>query len=345
MRPEANDVVAYLRAEGVDLKVMSGDAAATVEAVARAAGFADTTSITGDDLPDDPALLDEVAATHAIFARVSPEQKQSLVEALARRGRYTAMVGDGVNDVPAMKAARVAIALGSGAQIARGVSDIVLIANDFRAIPRGIAEGRRILANIRRVAKLFVVKSAFAMTLILTAGAGGAAYPLLPRHLSLAAFFTIGVPAFALALAPLSGRPPRVAFLRDLLRFSFPAGAVSGLAVILAYTFARSVSDVATGRTVALVVLVLTGFYLVLVLEDDAMQHSRARARSVLLLMGLLLAGFVAVFLIEPVRVFFAIEVLGPVEILFALIAFVFSVGVLGLLQFRIPFVSRRLFG
>ncbi len=345
MRPEAREVVAYLRDEGVDLKVMSGDAPGTVEAVARAAGFADTSSITGADLPDDPAALEEIAAAHAIFARVTPEQKQALIEALARRGRYTAMVGDGVNDVPAMKAARIAIALGSGAQIARGVSDIVLIGNDFRAIPLGIAEGRRILANIRRVAKLFVVKSSFAATLILTVGVAGVAYPLLPRHLSLAAFFTIGVPAFALALAPSSGRPPRLAFMRDLLRFAVPGGVVSGGAVILAYSFARSVSDVPTGRTVALVVLVLTGLYLVLLLEDEAMQHSRVRAHSVLLLMGVLLAGFVAVFLIEPVRSFFALEVLGFVEWLLALVAFAFAVGVFGLLRFRIPFVSRRLFG
>ena len=266
MRPEANEVVAYLRQEGVDLKVMSGDAPGTVAAVARAAGFPDTSTVTGADLPDDPAALEEIAAAHAIFARVTPDLKKALVEALARRGRYTAMVGDGVNDVAAMKAARIAIALGSGSQIARGVSDIVLVEDDFRSIPQGIVEGRRILLNIRRVAKLFVVKSAFAATLILTVGVAGAAYPLLPRQLSFAALFTVGLPAFVLAIAPSTGRPPKRNFTKDLMRFSVPGGVVSAIAVIVAYAFARSVSDVETGRTVALVVLVLTGLYLVLLL-------------------------------------------------------------------------------
>ena len=345
MRPEAADVVAYLRQEGVDLKVMSGDAPGTVAAVARAAGFPDTSTVTGADLPDDAAALEEIAAAHAIFARVSPDQKKALIEALGRRGRYTAMVGDGVNDVPAMKAARLSVALGTGSQIARGVSDIVLVADDFAAIPKGIVEGRRILLNIRRVAKLFVVKSAFAATLILTIGLSGAAYPLLPRHLSFAAFFTIAVPAFVLALAPSTGRPPRRNFTRDLMRFSVPGGVVSALAVIVAYAFARSVSDVETGRTVALVVLVLTGLYLVLLLEDEAMQESKVRARSVLALMAALLIGFVGAFLIDPIRDFFALAPLGPVEIMIALGAFAFSVGVFGLLRFRIPIVAQRLFG
>ncbi len=345
MRPEATGVVAFLRAEGVDLKVMSGDAPGTVAAVARAAGFPDISTITGADLPDDPAELEEVAAAHAIFARVSPDQKKALIEALGRRGRYTAMVGDGVNDVPAMKAARLSVALGSGSQIARGVSDIVLVEDDFGAIPQGIAEGRRILLNIRRVAKLFVVKSAFAATLILTIGVSGAAYPLLPRHLSFAAFFTIGLPAFVLALAPSTGRPPRRNFTRDLMRFSVPGGVVSALAVLVAYAFARSVADVETGRTVALVVLVLTGLYLVLLLEDEAMQESKVRARAVFTLMGAMLTAFIGAFLIQPIRDFFALATLGPIEILIALGAFAFSIGVFGLLRFRIPIVARRLFG
>ena len=129
------------------------------------------------------------------------------------------------------------------------------------------------------------------------------------------------------------------------MRFSVPGGVVSALAVIVAYAFARSVSDVETGRTVALVVLVLTGLYLVLLLEDEAMQESKVRARSVLALMGALLAVFVGLFLIDPVRDFFELAPLGPIEIMIALGAFAFSVGVFGLLRFRIPIIAQRLFG
>jgi len=276
-------------------------------------------------------LIAKVAATHAIFARVSPEHKRELVRALARRGRYVAMVGDGVNDVPAMKAARIAVALGNGSQIARGVSDIVLVANDFTAIPRGIDEGRRILANIRRVAKLFVVKSAFAATLVLTVGIAGGAYPLLPRHLSLAAALTVGIPSFALALAPSTGRPPRLEFIRDLARFSVPGGVVSALAVLAAYGATKALPGrtVADGRTVAVIVVVLTGLYLILLLEDEAMERSNVRAAAV---------G-------SPfMRSFFALTRLGVVEVLLAVLGAIFAVGALGLLGFRAPLIVRRLF-
>jgi magnesium-transporting ATPase (P-type) len=315
--------------------------------VARAAGFADTSTIAGADLPTDLDQLEQIAGAHAIFARVTPEQKKALVAALTRRGRYVAMVGDGVNDVPAMKAARLAVALGNGSQIARGVSDIVLVTNDFSAIPKGIVEGRRILANIRRVAKLFVVKSAFAATLILTIGISGAAYPLLPRQLSFAATFTVGLPAFALALAPSTGRPPKRSFLRDLARFSIPGGVASAFAVLAAYGATRAMPGrtIADARTVAVIVLVLTGLYLVLLLEDEAMEDSRIRRGSVLALMGALLGGLVAAFLIDPIRTFFALEPVGPVEILIALLSWLFTTGLLGLMGFRAPLVARRLFG
>jgi P-type E1-E2 ATPase len=345
MRADAADVVAFLKREGVALKIMSGDAPGTVDAVARAAGFPDGGVVSGADLPTDDASLAAAAAGNAVFARVSPEQKQALVRSLVDRGRYVAMVGDGVNDVPAMKAARIAVALGSGSQIARGVSDIVLVWDDFGAIPRGVEEGRRILANLRRVAKLFVVKSAFAATLILTAGIAGAAYPLLPRQLSLAATLTVGIPSLALALAPSTGRPPTLEFIRDLLRFSVPGGVVSGLAVLATYGATRSLPHrgVPEARTVALIVLVLVGLYLVLLLEDEAMQSSRLRGTAVAALVCGLLLALVAVFAIDPLRTFFALSSPDGVELLLALLGAVFSIGLLGLLGFEAPLFLRRL--
>ena len=345
MRPDALDLVAYLRREGVDLKIMSGDAPATVQAVARAAGFPVDSAVAGPDLPDDPQALGEVVERHAVFARVTPEQKRGLVLALRARGRYPAMVGDGVNDVPAMKAASLAIAVGGGAQIARGVSDIVLLRDDFRAVPAGIVEGRRILANIRRVAKLFVVKSAFAATLILTIGLAGGDYPLLPRQISFAALLTVGVPAFALALAPSTGRPPALSFMRDLAHFSVPGGIVSALAVLAAYGATRSLPgrSVEDARTVAVIVLVLTGLYLVWLLEDEAMQRSQVRALGVVGLMASLLALLAVSFALPPVRRFFALEPLGAAELLLSLLGAVFAVGALGLLGFRAPLLARRL--
>jgi P-type E1-E2 ATPase len=347
IRPDAVETLAFLAREGIDVKVVSGDAPATVAAVAEAVGLAGGTAIAGPDLPSDPTALEGAALAHGVFARTTPEQKRELVAALIRRGRYVAVIGDGVNDVPAMKAARIAVALGSGSQIARGVADIVLVTDDFGAIPRGIVEGRRILANVRRVAKLFVVKSAFAATLILTVGVSGAAYPLLPRHLSLAATFTVGLPAFALALASSSGRPKELSFLRDLARFSVPAGCASALAVLAGYAATRALPGrtVADARTVAVIILVLTGLYCVLLLEDDAMARSRVRRGSVLALMGALIAGLALAFALAPVRHFFALAQVGAVEVLLAVLAATFTVGVLGLFGFRAPLLARRLFG
>ena len=187
------------------------------------------------------------------------------------------MVGDGVNDVPALKAARLAIAQGSGSEMARSVADVVLVRGDFAAVPRMVEEGRKILRNVQRVAKLFVTKSVFAIFLILLIGLTETAYPLLPRHLSLAATLTIGIPGFFLALAPSAGEWRTQGFLRDVARFAIPAGTAAGLGVLSAYHFALNVAGVplVEARSVATTVLVLVGLYFVYVLE--AVGRRRAR--------------------------------------------------------------------
>lgn len=346
MRSDAAEVVAFFREQGVDLKVISGDAPRTVEAVAKAAGFGDTTAISGADLPTgDLDAIADVAVTHSVFGRITPDQKRELVDGLRRRGRYVAMIGDGVNDVPAMKAARMSIALGSGSQIAKSVSDMVLINGSFATLPKGVAEGRRILANIRRVAKLFVVKSAFAATLILMIGVAGAEYPLLPRHITLAAAFTIGIPGFVLAIAPSVGRPTNVPFLRDLLRFSVPGGVVSAIGVMAAYGITRSLPgrSLEDARSAALLVLVFIGLYLILLLEDEAIEQSQVRAWGVGLLMLALVAGFVAAFAIPPVADFFSINPPDFTELLVVIGSLGIAIGVLGALGFRAPLFLRAL--
>ncbi len=346
MRADAREVVAYFRQEGVDLKVISGDAPRTVEAVAIAAGFTNVSAISGSDLPDgDLGAMADIAEQHSVFGRITPDQKRELVDALRRRGRYVAMIGDGVNDVPAMKAARMSIALGTGSQIAKGVSDIVLINGSFASLPAGVAEGRRILSNIRRVAKLFVVKSTFAATLVLTIGLSGAAYPLLPRHLTLAAAFTVGIPAFVLAIAPSVGRPTEVPFLRDLLRFSVPGGIVSAIGVVAAYGITRSLPgrSIEDGRSAALLVLVFVGLYLILLLEDEAIEESEVRAWGVGVLMGALIVGAIVAFALPPVAGFFAISPPDFAEWVVILGATALAIGTLGALGFRAPLFIRAL--
>ena len=357
MRDQTSETIAFLRSAGVAVKVISGDGPVTVEAVARAAGL-DTTGrvITGDDLPKDGRELGLAAERCVVFARIQPEQKRALVEALVTRGRRVAMVGDGVNDVPALKASQVAIALGSGSQIAKGVADLVLVGLDFSSIPAAIGEGRKILRNVRRVAKLFVAKSVFAAVLILTIGIGGGAYPFLPRQLSLAAAFTVGLPTFFLALAPPPPeRRPR-GFIREVLAFAIPAGIVTGAAVLLGHGLVhtalnRSPSE---SQTTSTTILILVGLYLVLVLESTGMRTSVRRARAIPALCLLLVIAYGAMISLGPARDYFSLAPPSTLPVLVSLICTVFAIGALGAIglsltrpggeqvELVIPFRRRR---
>lgn len=270
LRAETRETVAYLQAEGVELKVISGDAPETVAAIASDAGIPlSEPPVDGRELPDDPAALRELALRAAVVGRISPEGKRRLVEALRDAGKHVAMVGDGVNDVPALKAAQLGIAQATGSQMAKTVADVVLVSGDFGSVPPMIAEGRKVLRNLQRVTKLFVTKSAFAAFLIVTIGLTPQSYPFLPRHLSLAAAIAVGIPAFFLALAPSTGPWRPTEFLKDVARFAVPAGTGAGLGVLSSYLFARNVIDLPLdeARTVATTVLVVVGLYLILALE------------------------------------------------------------------------------
>jgi cation-transporting P-type ATPase E len=301
LRPEARDTVDFFRKEGVELKVMSGDAPETVGAIARDAGI-EGEAVTGD------APVAELAQARVV-GRISPEGKRAVVEALRDRGRYVAMVGDGVNDVPALKASRLAIAQGSGSEMARSVADVVLVNGDFAAVPEMVAQGRKILRNIQRVTKLFAAKSAFAAFLILSIGLTDEPYPLLPRHLTLAATLTVGIPAFFLALAPSTGPWRTEGFLREIGRFAVPAGTFAGIGVLFSYLFSVNVAGVPLeeARTAATTVLIAVGLYLVVALEA-----SPGRRRAwVLGLVGALSLVYCIVLAVGGLRHFFGLETLG----------------------------------
>jgi cation-transporting P-type ATPase E len=334
MRPDAATTIAYLHRAGVEVKIISGDGPATVAAVARAAGIeTDGRVTTGAELPEEASAFRQSALDNAIFARVQPEHKRQLVAALRRGGRRVGMVGDGVNDVPALKECDVAVALGSGSQLAKGVADVVLVSESFEAIPFAIEEGRRILRNVQRVAKLFVAKSVFAATLILTVGVGGGAFPFLPRQLSLAAAITVGIPAFFLALAP-AAQAPQKPFLRDVAAFAIPAGLVLGVAVLLGYGLVHTSLDrsAQASQTTSMTILVFVGLYLVLVLESGSMRRSRVRGALVPLLVALLAAAYLVVLSIPFLRDAFALAAPSPLPMIVSIICTTFAIGALGML-------------
>ena len=162
-------------------------------------------ALDGEALPSEPEALRKAVLAAPAVGRISPDGKRAVVDALTDAGRYVAMVGDGVNDVPALGEARLAIAQGSGTQMARTVADLVLVRNDFGVVPGMVAEGRQILRNIQRVAQLFVTKSVFVAVVGLAVAIPTATFPLLPRQFTIASTVTIGIPAFVLALAPSLG--------------------------------------------------------------------------------------------------------------------------------------------
>jgi len=333
LRPNVSRTIAFLIEQGVEVKVLSGDSPQTVSAIARDAGIPVRGVGVGSDIPQVADQRSDWALQASVVGRISPEGKREVVQALTDAGRYVAMLGDGVNDVLALKASRLAIAQGSGAQMSRSVADLVLVSGDFAIVPTLVAEGRRALRNLQRVTKLYVTKSAFAAFLILTIGITSTAYPLLPRHFSLAATLTIGVPTFFLALAPSSGPWRPEGFVRRVGRWAVPAGTISGVGVVSGYLFALHDLDfsVLRARTIATIVLVAVGLYLVLALEAAG-----SRRRSTLVgAMCLSLAGaFVAAFVLAAVRHFFELSVPTPGMIATAAVASLLAIGALALAGF-----------
>jgi cation-transporting ATPase E/undecaprenyl-diphosphatase len=318
LRPQIRETVAFLRDEGIELKVFSGDSPDTVAAIAKDVGIdVSGPGIDGHDLPEDPDELLELAKRATVVGRISPEGKRRVVQALTDSGRYVAMIGDGVNDVPALKASRLAIAQGNGTQMAKSVADIVLVKGDFAVVPPMIAQGRRVLRNIRRVAKLYVTKSAFAAFLILMIGITSTAYPMLPRHFSLAATVTIGIPTFFLALAPSEGKWHSSNFVRDVLLFAVPTGVFAGLGSVTSYLIAINVLDLSLveSRTVATTALVLIGLYLIVVLEQAGWRGGK----GILAMCAAMLALYATAFAIPAARDFFQIAVPNAKMVLAAL--------------------------
>ena len=308
IRADAAATLAYFREQGVTLKVISGDSPSTVASVVRRAGL----GLLGEPvdakaLPADPEALADFMESHTVFGRVKPEQKRDMVAALQSHGHVVAMTGDGVNDVLALKTADMGIAMGAGAPAARAVAELVLLDGRFATLPEVVAEGRRVMANVERVASLFVTKTVYAALLALGAGLFAANYPLLPRHFTLIDALTIGIPGFFLALAPAAPRY-RPGLLPRVLRFMLVCGAVMTAATAISYSWALRVADaarttdVAEARTVAVLTITFVGIW---VLTELSRPLTRARLALVLAMV----AGIAGVIVLPFARSFFALPV------------------------------------
>ncbi|MGW1796186.1 HAD-IC family P-type ATPase [Streptomyces sp. NPDC001984] len=237
LRPDAADTLRYFADQNVHAKVISGDNAVSVGAVAAKLGLSGTT-VDARRLPADKDGMATALDEGTVFGRVTPQQKRDMVGALQSHGHTVAMTGDGVNDVLALKDADIGVSMGSGSEATRAVAQIVLLNNSFATLPSVVAEGRRVIGNITRVATLFLVKTVYSVLLAVLVVCWQVEYPFLPRHLTLLSTLTIGVPAFFLALAPNKERA-RPHFVRQVMRYSIPGGLVAGIATFVTYLLAR----------------------------------------------------------------------------------------------------------
>ncbi len=343
LRPDARETIRYMRDQEMDLKLISGDAPQTVTAVASAVGIpAGAGVVTGEELPEERQALGQVAEQNTVFCRIRPEQKKALVSALADRGRFVAMIGDGVNDVPALKRARMAVAMGSGSQITKGIADIVLLKDQFSRLPRAVSEGRRIARNIHRLGRLYVTKTIYAAALVLLVAVPGWAFPFLPRQLTLAAFLTIGIPSFVLALAPSDGPLYRGRLLRALAAFAVPAGLAIAAASLAAFFFVDTVfgGSLEAGRTAATTTLVVLGLCFILLLERGPGREHIAIQSYMLAMVAALGALYALVLAVKPIRDFFDMVPLGGGQLFLALLSAAAGL-VLASIVWRIPVIEQ----
>ncbi|MFF9816616.1 HAD-IC family P-type ATPase [Streptomyces sp. NPDC014006] len=237
LRPDAADTLHYFTEQDVHAKVISGDNAVSVGAVAAKLGLKGS-AVDARRLPAGREEMARELDEGTVFGRVTPRQKRDMVGALQSRGHTVAMTGDGVNDVLALKDADIGVSMGSGSEATRAVAQIVLLNNSFATLPSVVAEGRRVIGNITRVATLFLVKTVYSVLLAVLVVCWQVEYPFLPRHLTLLSTLTIGVPAFFLALAPNKERA-RPHFVRRVMRYAVPGGVVAGAATFVTYLLAR----------------------------------------------------------------------------------------------------------
>ncbi|MBQ9307975.1 MAG: HAD-IC family P-type ATPase [Clostridia bacterium] len=323
VRPDARETLAYFREEGVDIRILSGDDPRTVAAVARSVGLSGTDRFVDTALLSD-AELQAASKDTVIFGRVTPERKKELVLALQEAGHHVAMTGDGVNDIPALKAADCSIAMASGSEAARNAAQITLVSSDFSLLPEVVLEGRRVVNNVTRSASLFLVKTLYSLFLTLLLLFLPATYPFQPVQLTAISSFTVGIPAFFLSLESNRERI-RGGFLRTVLRNAMPGAVCVTLCACFSMIMENFGWSVELGSTIATLCAGGIGLMSLYFISRPLNLYRR----TILLAMTLLL---LAVFLFAGKIIYFTPPSLPNLMVFFGLMVFSF---VLMLCMFR----------
>ncbi|WP_327137138.1 cation-translocating P-type ATPase [Streptomyces sp. NBC_01340] len=334
LRPDAADTLRYFAEQDVKAKVISGDNAVSVGAVAGKLGLSGAV-VDARHLPDEKEEMAKSLDKGTVFGRVTPQQKRDMVGALQSRGHTVAMTGDGVNDVLALKDADIGVSMGSGSEATRAVAQIVLLNNSFSTLPSVVAEGRRVIGNITRVATLFLVKTVYSVLLAILVVCWRVEYPFLPRHLTLLSTLTIGIPAFFLALAPNTERA-RPHFVRRVMRYSIPGGVVAAVATFVTYLMARhhytGPGELDAETSAATLTLFLISMWVLAIIARPYTWWRIALVAS----MGL---AFLVVLIVPWLQHFFALKLVG---VQMPWIAVGISVVAAATLEFLWRWVDRR---
>ncbi|MFI7238631.1 HAD-IC family P-type ATPase [Streptomyces cyaneofuscatus] len=336
LRPDAAETLKYFAQQNVATKVISGDNAVSVGAVAGKLGLAGAeNTLDARKMPTDPDAMATAMERHAVFGRVTPQQKRDMVAALQSRGHTVAMTGDGVNDVLALKDADIGVSMGSGSEATRAVAQIVLLNNSFATLPSVVAEGRRVIGNITRVATLFLTKTVYSVLLAILVVCTQVEYPFLPRHLTLLSTLTIGVPAFFLALAPNKERA-QPHFVRRVMRYAIPSGVIAATATFTTYLVARhhyaGPGALEAETSAATLTLFLTSMW---VLAIIARPYTWWR----IVLVAAMGFGFLIVLVVPWLQDFFALKLVGTTM---PWTAVGIAVAAAALLEFSWRLVGRR---
>ncbi|MER6009941.1 HAD-IC family P-type ATPase [Streptomyces bluensis] len=335
LRPDAADTLRYFDEQNVRAKVISGDNAISVGAVAGKLGL-NGEVVDARRLPAERHAMADALDAGTVFGRVSPQQKRDMVGAMQSKGHTVAMTGDGVNDVLALKDADIGVSMGSGSEATRAVAQIVLLNNSFATLPSVVAEGRRVIGNITRVATLFLVKTVYSVLLAILVVCWQVEYPFLPRHLTLLSTLTIGVPAFFLALAPNKERA-KPDFVGRVMRYAIPGGVVAALATFTTYLIARHYytgpGSLDAETSAATLTLFLISMWVLAIIARPYTWWRLCLVAS----MGL---AFLVVLVVPRLQEFFALKLVGAAMPWLAVgIAAVAAVG----LEFLWRRVDRRL--
>ncbi|MFD5886383.1 HAD-IC family P-type ATPase [Streptomyces sp. NPDC060334] len=308
LRPDAADTLRYFEDQDVKTKVISGDNAVSVGAVAGKLGLPGAqNTVDARKLPTGQVEMARVLDENAVFGRVTPQQKRDMVAALQSKGHTVAMTGDGVNDVLALKDADIGVSMGSGSEATRAVAQIVLLNNSFSTLPSVVAEGRRVIGNITRVATLFLTKTVYSVLLAVLVVCSQVEYPFLPRHLTLLSTLTIGIPAFFLALAPNKERA-KPHFVKRVMRYAIPGGVIAAIATFVTYLIARhhysGPNALEAETSAATLALFLTSMW---VLAIIARPYTWWRVA----LVGAMGAAFLIVLVVPWLQEFFELKLVG----------------------------------